>query len=289
LIWKSSGQIKGGDKMSGIWPLKHPVITVFEGDVADWIDITSDWIAREVVKKLKLEPENIGKNLGTVKDEIEKFVDPEIERIDNMIRGSYMIVAEGGLDFDVKQCTVTKASSFIDILYQDLFHEVLDRVRLMDWRRIEEVELSENLVEGESEVEEGAGTRFEGTLENYIFSVFETDVRYFVEEKPHSLIFVVKYYIKHYKISDEEIPFYIKDGISEALREIVYELEKLGSRYINVVEGGLEIGQKTCRIMPIGEFINKIYKATFEQTLGLLGKNPEALSKDYFKEEFLPK
>jgi hypothetical protein len=270
-----------------IWLLRNPIITVFGEHVDEWVDITSDWIARVVAKDLRLTPENIGEDFEAIKSEIKELVDIEIEKIDSMIKGPrYMAVAEGSLDFDVKQCIVTDISMFIDELLGRLEYEALEKIRQMDWRKIRDEDIFKNLAEDveedEFEMEESEVTHLEDTLKGYILSIFEEDVRDFVEGKAHLIVLE----IKDKKVSDEEIPFFIKDSISEDINKFVYEFEKLKSRYINIIRGEFSIGLKTCKIMPVEEFINKIYRVTFEQTLGLLGKNPEALSKDYFNEEF---
>jgi len=277
--------------MPGItWILKNPIITVFEDHVDEWIDITSDWIARVVAKDLRLKPENIEGDLETIENEIKELADIAAGKISDMIPGPRnMAVAEGDLDFDKKSCLVIEISDFIDELLRRLEYEALKKIYDKDWEEIEDEELlkdfmSENEWEEEDEFEMGKSVRthLEDTLKNYIPSIFEEDIRDFVENG--SQLIVVG--IKDDEVSDEEILFIIKDKISDEIDKFVQEFEKLKSEYVNIIRGEYGTGVRTCRIIPVEEFINKIYKVTFERALGLLGKNPEVLSRDYFNEEF---
>jgi hypothetical protein len=278
--------------MPGIaWILKNPVITVFEDHVDEWIDIASDWIAKVVAKDLRLKPENIEGDLETIENEIKELADIAAGKISDMIPGPRnMAVAEGDLDFDEKNCLVIEISDFINELLIKLEHEALKKIYDMDWEEIEDEELFEGFIDEEEEKEEedefemgkSVRTHLEDTLKNYIPSIFEEDIRDFVEGG--SQLIVVS--IKNDKVSDEEIPFIIKDKISDEIDKFVQEFGKLKSEYVNIIMGEYGTGIRTCRIIPVEEFINKIYKVTFERALGLLGKNPEVLSKDYFNEEF---
>jgi len=271
-----------------IWLLKNPILTVFESHVDEWIDITSDWIARVVAKDLRLRPENIEGNLKTIEEEVKEIVDIEVEKIDSRIIGPRNIaIAEGGLDFDEKNCLILEISVFIDELSKRLEYEALRKIYQGEWEEIEDEDLLEGFLdedeeEDELEMEKNARTSLEDTLKRYIPSVFEEDIRDFVEGLSQLIILE----IKNGKTGDEEVPFIVKDKISDNIDNFIKEFEKLKSEYINIIRGEYGTGIRTCKIMPVEDFVNKIYKVTFEWALGLLGKNPEVLSRDYFNEEF---
>jgi hypothetical protein len=270
--------------------LRLPVLSVFENHIEEWVDVVSDWIAQLVAKELRLDFENIESLSEKIDERIKELVDNESGRIfDKFTLKTYAVIVEGDLTLGKKNCEVGFFLSLFNAIYRKLYLTSREKVYNGEWEIMEEEEkgpTNKNWWEVDDEDEdddEGSfKTPFEETLRNYIPSVLENDVKDFIL----ALSQIVAMAIKENDVSEEEIPFFIKEEISDDISEIVEILEELGSKYINVIKGDFTTGIKPCRIMRVDEFVDKLYQHTFKQTLNFLDENSKIFSKDYFDDDF---
>jgi hypothetical protein len=275
--------------------LRLPTVTIFEDHISEWVEVVSSWIAQLVAKELKLSYDNIDDLSEEIASRIEELVAQEIDRIyDGFRYHLHVVVAEGDLTPGKKRCTVMDFLKFMDILFRKLYDESRIKVYEGEWEVVEEEDSEKagltkswEKVSEEEELEdweEGSfKTRFEETLISYVPAIFEEDIQEFVVV----LSRVIVRGIIEKRVSEEDIPFYIKDEVSEKIYEIVEILEKLGSKYLNVIEGKFDTGTLNCRIVSVDEFIERLYRSTFRYTTYILDAWPSAPLHDYFDmEEF---
>jgi hypothetical protein len=270
-------------KSSIIWFLRHPVITVLDYYVELWIYGTAEKIAKEIIKKHKLNPQNIDSQPLSIKSSINYAAESEAEKLGEKIPGErFMVVAEGDLDFDQKTCEIVDISDFTDEVLRFLIYESLDSVHHLVKENEVSVESLENPGENGSSWEEDR-VYLEHILHNYIPTIFEEDILNFVD----GLSYFVAKQIKDSSIGEDEIPYIIKDEISRDIYECVTEIENLSSEYINIVKGDFTTyGVRTCKIMPVEDFINKLYKITFDVSSIRAKESLGVEAKPFFDEEF---
>jgi hypothetical protein len=264
------------NKRSNIsWLMKDYIITVFDKHVSQWIDETAEWIAREIVVEYKFDSGSVNNRMSFIKRQIEDTAEIEVEKIGYKIIGRDNIaIAEGDFGLGEKSCIVIDISVFIDNVLQKLKNKAFAKmIKMIEEGRvtIESEEYSDEWEsdEDEFEVEEDLETSLEGTLESYILTIFEKDFRNFITETSE----MIAEEIQKSGVSEKDIPYFIKDKISEDIDKFVEEVEGLRVMYVNIVKGRYGRGRRTCKIMPVEEFIDRIYQSTFKQTLSILGGN----------------
>jgi hypothetical protein len=274
-------------KSSIIGSLRDPMITVFEDYVHYWISSTAEELAISRIKKYKLNPQNFDKLFPNVKSDIKHSAGLKAELLSEKIPGvRYMVVAEGELDFEQKVCRIVYISSFVDDVLRILEEEAIDLVHYL----VKESELSaENFEDSSSEETdedesvEDDRVYLERLLHKYIPSIFEEDIIDFVNGASY---FAVRE-AKENSTSEDEIPYIIKDKISEDIQECVDEIGNLSSEYINIIQGEYTTyGKRVCKIIPVEDFIDKLYKATFDEALIRAGKNLDIKPAQFYTKEF---
>jgi hypothetical protein len=243
-----------------------------------------------VAKELKLRPEdevNIYKSglHEKINERIGELADDECWRVLKKIRlKTYVVIVEGDLTLGVKNCEIDTYIDFSEMLHRWLVYKSHRRLDEGDWEIVEYDNSPKSWEEVDDEDEfdeedEGSfKTRFEETLRDYIPSIFEEDVQEFI-------LAVSRIAVRETVdrgASEEEIPYYVKDAISDEMFDIINALEKLGSKYINIIKGKLDIGTNTCRIVRADEFFEKLYRATYNRALYLLDYGPAAAFDNYF-------
>jgi hypothetical protein len=271
------------NKRSNIsWLMKDYIITVFDKHVSQWIDEAAEWIAREIVIEYKFDSGSINNRISFIKRQIEDTAEIEVEKIGYKIIGrDNIVIAEGDFGLGEKSCIVIDISVFIDNVLQKLKNKAFAKmIKMIEEGRVivESEEYSDEWEsdEDEFEVEEGLETSLEGTLESYILTIFEKDFRNFIIETSE----IIAEEIQKSGISEEDIPYFIKDKVSEDIGKFVEEIEGLKVRYVNIVRGRYGRGRRTCKIIPVEEFIDRIYQSVFKQTLSILGGNSEDLFRE---------
>lgn len=242
-----------------------------------------------IAKELELRPEdaaNVYKSdlRDKVNDKIKEFASRELDIVFKKVRlKTHVVVVEGDLTLGEKNCEVIYFMKFVHMLQQALFYRSYKKLGEGDWEIVEydtSLKSWEEVDEEDEFDDEDEGsfkTRFEETLINYIPSVLEEDIEEFVLAL--SRIAVRK--IRERGASEEEIPYHVKDVISDEMFEIIDAFEKLGGKYINIVKGKFDVGANTCRVVRADEFFERLYRATYNRALYLLDYGPAAAFDDY--------
>ncbi len=252
-------------KVSSIlWMLRHPVITIFEQDMEEWLRATADKVSFRIYKEnaeksLKYLDRRFDEENYALEEIAEEAAEREIEKIDEKIIGyRHVVLVEGKFGTGERQGSLEDISDIIDSLWKGLTIEIWNALREGIWTR------------GEIErIDKQGKTNFERTLSNYIPSIFEDDLSDWEEEFPNYIV----YRVTRGELSWGSPERMIKEEIRNKIDRIAEELENLNSRYVNIVEGEYSLHKTaTCQIITVTEFIDRLYKTAYDRSLEILAE-----------------
>jgi hypothetical protein len=238
------------------WAIEHPVITVFRRDIHKWVEIVANKVSFKLYKdnmeRVRKYVEN--DNYKPLKRMAEKAAEVEVSRINDKIIGErYIVLVEGGFGTGERYCSVEYISNVIDSLWSELTVEILRALTDSIWT--------------EEEISKQGETIFEYTLRNYIPAIFKNDLSEWEEDVPNYIV----YKILRGELNWDSPEQMIREEVSDRIDRIAEKLTDLNIKYINLV-GDVHPMRRTatCQIVPIEEFVDRLYKMAYNKSLEIL-------------------
>jgi hypothetical protein len=257
--------VQGNKKIASILlSLNRPVLTIFEDDVKEWVDVVSAELARKVYEMEK-------KNLPNyvIKEDYDKLIDVIFEETSKVMKeferkfpeNLRLVIVKGRFGIGEKRCIVTDVISFSTDALIDVGRKVFRT--LVD------------SVNGKTEIrrlkERSAKTNLEYTLEQYIPALGKKDLEEWSYEI--STRIVEKIYSGEWNL--ENTRQIAKELLSEEIEKILRRLEELGNRYITIVDKLWESAatrEENCQILTVSDFLDKLYKLSYNNILQTLNR-----------------
>jgi hypothetical protein len=243
---------------------RYSYATVFGRDVSEWVSLKSAKLAQEIYESRlsessKLSDEEYRKLISLVthlSEETVAKVRRKLRRIQRNLEETGIIIASGDFGTGERECTTFWALDFLENLGKLLADKTLKALnKYIEWGEKPLVSRSQ------------ATTNFEFTLDHPIPAIYEEDLLSWRDYYPDYIAIKVR----EMGLSKEDYKWAAKEIISEYVNDIFMEIEGLGSRYVNIVEGSFRIGETVkCQIIPVADFISEIYKIAYNSTSKIL-------------------
>jgi hypothetical protein len=229
---------------------------------------------------------------------VRKLADNLVKRLKDKIASErYVVLAKGKLvEGEEKHFVTLEVPQFLEFLSKEISDQALAKLGIKS-RQVEDYawwgeRKRETVKKGEKdefdELFEPSSEEldaFEESLESPILTVYEEDIRDFVEGIGETAA-----ELDQGGMSDYEVYRDIVDLVRERVDRIEEDITRWGSRYINVIKGNSNTRQGICKIFDIIDFRQKLFKISEKRALELAGVTDEEfyepISENYFDEEF---
>jgi hypothetical protein len=290
--------------------LYHVIITVLEDDVEGWIYRKSGEVARKVeareeigrlvdLWREKFTPGGLSSRRPSVNEEVvRKFTDSIVRRLeDKIISKKYIVLAKGKLvEGEEKRFITLEVPQFLEFVTNEIYDQALAKLGFKmrdtedygdyedyDWWRRGTVKKGEK--EEFFEYPSMGLNAFERSLESPILTVYEEDIRDFVEGIAER---VANW--NREGADDYDIYYDTVDEVRENVDRVREDIERWGSHYVNVIKGSSSTKEGICKIFYIDDFCEKLSSVSKRWALKLAGITDEEfyepISDNYFDEEF---
>jgi hypothetical protein len=229
-----------------------PIITIFKGDVEEWVDIVAKELAEAIYERNK-----DWKYYDDLKSDVIKLTNGVIRSIEDKIGKLWWIrYVEGRFGFGEREFTSITPSTLIRELRGELQDRTFNYL-------LEGVKTGKGIEKPEKSSED---TDFEYTLNWPIPSVPITVL------KGWNYLFSREMVKKLNKLGLEgkAAESKAREIITYQVDKTVVELEKKGSDYVNIIK--VKENDETCELIPVLDFIGRIYKAGYNKTMELFNK-----------------
>jgi hypothetical protein len=243
---------------------RYSHITLFGGDVNEWVNWKSAKLAQEIYESRMswsselsdVEYRKLLSRVASLSKETAAKVKRKLKRIKHNLDEGGITIVSGNFGAGERECITFWTSDFIE----NLEKLIADKTFKILTRSIEEGE--EIKAQRNQSVAD-----FELTLERPIPTIYKDDLSMWADYYPD---FIVNR-ISKMSLSREDSKWVAKEIISEHVNDILTEVERLDSVYVNIVDGSFRIGKsERCQIIPVADFISEFYKTVYNSVLKIL-------------------
>lgn len=255
IVWGSDEDLEGINVGIVLWKIINPTITVFEGDMEEWLDIVAKELAIKASEKVGKRRSYYSELKGAVRWAFGTVIYSIRERIYTyMVRN--IVIMEGKFGMGERAARVVTKTTF----FSDLDEAIEERaLRVL----LESVETGKEIEKPEKSSED---TYFEYTLNRYIPTIFTPVLKLWQIELSMGIakkLLKMGYEGMAAKVKAKEI-------LTLAMERTVEVLERVGAEYVNIVSNEASAETLTGKLITVSEFIDKLYKLVYGKIFELL-------------------